>query len=97
MSPRATHCPNRIVAGHANSSGGQRIGKHHTTHETKAPNQIVVAVDMTVERGLADIEFLGHTGQAYLVDTLTISDFGCGMNDQLFVDWAATSIRICSC
>ena len=57
--PCITKCANRIFASDALSRLTEAFGEEFPTPQTEAANQVVVAVDMTVERRLLHAERIG--------------------------------------
>ena len=61
--PRIAECANRIFASDALSRLTEAFGEEFPTPQTEAANQVVVAVDMAIERRLLHAERIGDPGE----------------------------------
>ena len=60
--PRASDGPYRVVAGNSDGGSGELVGQDLAAPQAQQSNQGIEAVDVPVEGGLADAQFVGDTG-----------------------------------
>lgn len=82
LAPGGTHSPDGIIARHANGGRSETVGKELTSFETEQPKEVVIPVDMAIQRRLADAQFSGDAGECECVDAFSIGDSAsCRDND----------------
>lgn len=87
LAPRSANSPNGFVARHTNCGLAERRGKLFAASQTEKPQQILVTLDMAIERGLAHTQFFGDTGERKCVEALGIGE-RCGCVDYLLlIQW----------
>lgn len=96
LAPRPAHCADGIVARHSNSGCLEAFGEKLAALEAHAPQQIVVAVDMAVQRGLANAKIPSDSSQGDGVEPFRIGDCASGGHDGLGVE-LLSNVRIGSC
>lgn len=72
--PGPSYCGHCLIAGHADRRFGQRSSELISPAQTEQPQQILVALNVAIERRLSHTEFICHPGQRQGVEAIGVRD-----------------------